>query len=125
MTKKEIKDLAKQIMKEMDKQGLDMEINLDEDQLERLADSIVDKLLTSYIKEQSEWYTTTTMDNVYNQFKQRSKRKIKKKETESELLGQLAKLMTQLNFHQENEEYEACAEIKREIDIVNDKLSKL
>ena len=125
MTKKEIKDLAKAIMDEMDREGLDMEIVLDKKQLNMLADSIVDKLLTSYIKEQSEWYTTTTMDNVYNQFKQRSKRKIKKKETESELLGQLAKLMTQLNFHQENEEYEACAEIKREIDIVNDKLSKL
>ena len=53
------------------------------------------------------------------------KRKTKKKETESELLGQLAKLMTQLNYHQELEEYEACAEIKKEIDIVNDKLSKL
>ena len=49
----------------------------------------------------------------------------KKAETESELLGQLAKLMTQLNYHQELEEYEACAEIKKEIDIVNDKLSKL
>ena len=33
--------------------------------------------------------------------------------------------MTQLNFHQENEEYEECAEIKKEIDVVNDKLSKL
>ena len=42
-----------------------------------------------------------------------------------ELLGQLAKLMTQLNYHQELEEYEACAEIKKEIDIVNDKLSKI
>ena len=125
MTKKEIKDLAKAIMDEMDREGLDMEIVLDKKQLNMLADSIVDKLLTCYIKEQSEWYTTTTMDNVYNQFKQRSKRKIKKKETESELLGQLAKLMTQMNFHQENEEYEACAEIKKEIDIVNDKLSKL
>ena len=125
MTKKEIKDLAKQIMNEMDREGLDMEIVLDNKQLNKLADIIVDKLLTSYIKEQAEWYTTSTMDDIYNQFKQRPKRKTKKKETESELLGQLAKLMTQMNFHQENEEYEACAEIKKEIDIVNDKLSKL
>ena len=125
MTKKEIKDLAKAIMDEMDREGLDMEIVLDKKQLNMLADSIVDKLLTDYIKEQAEWYTTTTMDDIYNQFRQRSKRRTKKKETESELLGQLAKLMTQMNFHQENEEYEACAEIKKEIDIVNDKLSKL
>ena len=65
------------------------------------------------------------MDDIYNTFKQKPKTKNKKKQTESELLGELAKLMTQLNYHQELEEYEACAEIKKEIDIVNDKLSKL
>ena len=66
------------------------------------------------------------MDDIYSQFRQRPKRSTtKKRESESELLGQLAKLMTQMNYHQENEEYEECAEIKKEIDIVNDKLSKL
>ena len=94
-------------------------------EMNELADMIVDKLLTTYIREQATWYSTSTMDNIYNQFKQRPKRRTKKKETESELLGQLAKLMTQMNYHQENEEYEECAEIKKEIDIVNDKLSKL
>ena len=125
MTKKEIKELAKAIMDEMDREGLDMEIVLDKKQLNMLADSIVDKLLTSYIREQAQWYTTSTMDDIYNQFKQRPKRKTKKKDTESELLGELAKLMTQMNFHQDREEYEECAEIKKEIDVVNDKLSKL
>ena len=94
-------------------------------EMNELADLIVDKLLTTYIWEQSMWYTSSTMDDIYNTFKQRPKRKNKKKDTESELLGQLAKLMTQLNYNQELEEYEACAEIKKEIDIVNDKLSKL
>ena len=94
-------------------------------EMNELADMIVDKLLTTYIREQAQWYTTSTMDDIYNQFKQRPKRRTKKKDIESELLGQLAKLMTQLNFHQDKEEYEACAEIKKEIDIVNDKLSKL
>ena len=125
MTKKEIKTLAKAIMDEMDREGLDMEIVLDKKQLNMLADSIVDKLLTSYIREQAQWYSTSTMDDIYNQFKQRPKRRTKKKETESELLGQLAKLMTQMNYHTDLEEYEACVEIKKEIDIVNDKLSKL
>jgi len=94
-------------------------------EMNELADMIVDKLLTTYIREQATWYTTSTMDDIYNHFRQKSKRKNKKKDTESELLGQLANLMTQLNFHQDKEEYEACAEIKKEIDIVNDKLSKL
>ena len=94
-------------------------------EMNELADMIVDKLLTTYIREQATWYTTSTMDDIYNQFKQRPKRRTKKKDTESELLGQLAKLMTQLNFHQDKEEYEECAEIKKEIDIINDKLSRL
>jgi len=126
MTKKEIKELASALMDEMDREGLDMEIVLDSKQLNMLADSIVDKLLTNYIRKQATWYSTSTMDEIYNAFQNRpKKRKTKKKETESELLGQLAKLMTQLNYHQELEEYEACAEIKKEIDIINDKLSRL
>ena len=94
-------------------------------EMNELADMIVDKLLTTYIREQATWYTTSTMDDIYNQFKQKPKKKTKKTETESELLGQLAKLMIQLNYHQELEEYEECADIKKEIDVVNDKLSKL
>ena len=94
-------------------------------EMNKLADLIVDKLLTTYIKDQATWYTNSTMDDIYNTFKQKPKRKSKKKENESELLGQLAKLMTQLNYHTDLEEYEECAEIKKEIDIVNDKLSKL
>ena len=93
--------------------------------MNELADMIVDKLLTTYIREQATWYTSSTMDDIYRQFKQTPKRKTKKKMTEADLLGELAKLMTKLDYHQTNEEYEICAEIKKEIDIVNDKLSKL
>ena len=125
MTKKEIKELAKAIMNEMDKEGLDMEIVLDNKQLNKLADSIVDKLLTNYIREQATWYSTSTMDNIYNTFKQKPKRKSKKKMTESDLLGELAKLLTKLEYHKNNEEYEICAEIQKKINDVNEKLSKL
>ena len=93
--------------------------------MNKLADIIVDKLLTTYIREQATWYTTSTIDDIYHQFRQTPKKRTKKVDTESELLGQLAKLMTQLNFHQDKEEYEECAEIKKEIDIINDKLSRL
>ena len=94
-------------------------------EMNELADMIVDKLLTTYIREQATWYTSSTMDDIYNQFKQTPKKRTKKKDSESELLGELASLMTQLNYHQDLEEFEECAEIKKEIDIVNDKLSKL
>ena len=55
--------------------------------MNELADMIVDKLLTTYIREQAMWYTSSTMDDIYNQFKQTPKRKTKKKMTEADLLG--------------------------------------
>ena len=94
-------------------------------EMNELADMIVDKLLTTYIREQATWYTTSTMDDIYNTFRSRPKRRTKKQMTEADLLGELAKLMTKLDYHTSNEEYEICAEIKKQIDIVNDKLSKL
>ena len=94
-------------------------------EMNKLADLIVDKLLTTYIREQATWYTTSTMDDIYNTFKQKPRKKTKKKMTESDLLGELAKLMTKLDYHQSKEEYEICAEIKKQIDDVNDKLNEL
>ena len=94
-------------------------------EMNELADIIVDKLLTTYIREQAAWYTTSTMDELYNTFKSRPKRKTKKRMTESDLLGELAKLMTKLDYHTEREEYEICAELKKQIDEVNEQLGNL
>ena len=96
-----------------------------EKEMNKLADIIVDKLLTTYIREQAAWYTTSTMDELYNTFRSKPKRKTKKRMTESDLLGELAKLMTKLDYHTEREEYELCAEIKKQIDEVNKKLGEL
>ena len=93
--------------------------------MNELADIIVDKLLTTYIREQAQWYTTSTMDELYNTFRNKPKRKTKKKKTESDLLGELAKLMTKLDYHTEREEYEICAELKKQIDEVNEQLGNL
>ena len=94
-------------------------------EINELEDMIVDKLLTTYIRENATLYTSSTMDDIYHQFKQKPKKRTKKKDTESELLGDLAKLLTKLEYHKEKEEYELCAELQKEIDIVNEKLSKL
>ena len=94
-------------------------------EMNELADMIVDKLLTTYIREQAMWYTTSTIDELYNTFRNKPKRKTKKEITESDLLGELAKLMTKLDYHTKKEEYEICAELKKKIDDVNDKLNKL
>ena len=93
--------------------------------MNELADMIVDKLLTTYIREQATWYTSSTMDDIYHQFKQTPKKRNKKQMTESDLLGELAKLLTKLDYHKEKEEYEICAEIQKKIDDVNKKLSEL
>jgi len=95
-------------------------------EMNELADIVVDKLLTAYIKQQATWYSTSTMDDLYHTLKRMSpKRKTKKQLNEADLLGELAKLMTKLDYHQSKEEYEICAEIKKQIDDVNDKLNKL
>ena len=88
-------------------------------EMNKLADIIVDKLLTTYIKEQSKWYTTNTFDL----FMQNSRKPVES--SEEKLLGELASLMTQLNLHQEKEEYEKCAEIKKKIDKLKKKINKL
>ena len=93
--------------------------------MNELADIIVDKLLTTYIREQAQWYTTSTMDELYNTFRNKPKRKTKKQMTESDLLGELAKLLTKLDYHKEREEFEICAELKVKIDEINEKLGKL
>tara|TARA_Y100001938_G_scaffold28055_1_gene37752 strand:+ start:80 stop:376 length:297 start_codon:yes stop_codon:yes gene_type:complete len=94
-------------------------------EMNKLADIIVDKLLTTYIREQATWYTTSTLDEIYGKFQPKKKRKTKKQMNESDLLGELAKLMTKLDYHTEREEYELCAEIKKQIDEVNKKLGEL
>ena len=88
-------------------------------EMNKLADIIVDKLLTTYIKEQSKWYSTNTFDMFLEQSKK------PKNNTEEELLGELASLMTQLNLHQEKEEYEKCAELKIKIEKLKKKIDNL
>ena len=93
-------------------------------EMNELADIIVDKLLTTYIREQAQWYTTSTLDEIYGKFRP-NKHQTRKQVTEADLLGELAKLMTKLDYHTEREEFEICAELKKQIDDINDKLGKL
>jgi polyhydroxyalkanoate synthesis regulator phasin len=88
-------------------------------EMNKLADLIVDKLLTTFIKDQARWYTTNTFDMFMEQNRK------SKTSTEEQLLGELASLMTQLNLHQEKEEYEKCAKIKKKIDELRKKINKL
>jgi len=94
-------------------------------EMNKLADLIVDKLLTTYIREQSDWYSTNTFSDVSNMFSKSKKRKAKKPETEDELLGELAKLLTQIEYHKQDENYEKCAKLQEKVDKINKKLEEL
>tara|TARA_R100001463_G_scaffold49000_1_gene98480 strand:+ start:395 stop:697 length:303 start_codon:yes stop_codon:yes gene_type:complete len=100
---------------------------MDDKDLNKLADLIVDKLLTKYIEEQTQWYSNSTFTNLSDLYssKKRKKKKVDKPLTEDELLGELAKLLTQIEYHKTDENYEKCAKLQKKIDDINDKLSKL
>jgi hypothetical protein len=100
---------------------------MNDKELNRLADLIVDKLLTKYIEEQTQWYTNNTSINLSNLYspKKRKKKKADKPLTEDELLGELAKLLTQIDYHKTDENYEKCAELQKKVDEINKKLKEL
>jgi predicted esterase YcpF (UPF0227 family) len=100
---------------------------MNDDELNRLADLIVDKLLTKYIEEQTQWYSNSTFTNLSDLYspKKKKKKKADKPLTEDELLGELAKLLTQIDYHKTDENYEKCAELQKKVDEINKKLKEL
>ena len=96
-------------------------------ELNKLADLIVDKLLTKYIEEQTQWYSNSTFTNLSDLYspKKKKKNKANKPLTEDELLGELANLLTQIDYHKPDENYEKCAELQKKVDEINRKLKEL
>ena len=116
MTKKEIRDLAGELMKEMNKTDLEMDINLDKKQLSRLSNQIVAKFsqLRELITYHDKLYNMTQVDWDYINMTE-----------QEELLGELAKLMTLMNIFTDKEEYEKCALLKARIKDIKRKLKKI
>jgi phosphoenolpyruvate carboxylase len=112
MTKKEIKDLAKELIKEMGKADLELDVNLDEPNLEILATKIVAKLVD--LRGIVNWYETSTYQNDYS-FEMTE---------EEQLLSELAKCMTLMNMYTSKEEYEKCAVLRSRIIKIKRKLKK-
>ena len=112
MTKKEIRDLAKELMIEMDKTDLEMDIHLDNKTIEKLATVIVSKLVD--LRDIVSWYETSTQQGEYR-FEMTE---------EERLISELAKCMTLMNVYTDKEEYEKCAVIKKKIDRIKRKLKK-
>ena len=118
MTKTEVKNLAKSLMDEMDKTGLDIGIHLDDSTLNALAIKIVGRMVK--LKSMEDWFHRVSKSdmgwNVAYQDLELTE--------EEEALGEAAKLMTLMNMFKEDEAYEKCAIIKGRMDEVNRILRK-
>jgi len=106
MTKKEIKDLAKELLNTMNKTPLEMDVAMDDKSLDVLSAKIVARLVQ--LKELTMWHnklhSLTQVDWDYIDMTD-----------EEELLSELAKLMTLMNLYTDKEQYEKCSLLKARI----------
>ena len=105
MTKKEIKDLAKELLNNMNTTPLEMDVAMDEQSLSILSAKIVARLIQ--LKELTMWHDRLHMTQVDWDY-------IDMTEGE-DLLSELSKLMTLMNLFTDKEEYEKCSLLKARI----------
>jgi hypothetical protein len=118
MTKTEIKNLAKNLLDEMESTGLVQDIHLDESTLNTLAIKIVSRMVK--LKSMEDWFKHVSKSDVawnvaYDDLELTE---------EEDAIGEAAKLMTLMNLFKEDEEYEKCAIIKDRMEEVNKILRK-
>jgi hypothetical protein len=92
------------------------ELKITELELNALATKIVNRMVK--LKTMEEWY-----QHIYNSEIASSNDELILTE-EEDALGEAARLMTLMNLFQEDEQYEKCAIIKRQMDRVNKILKK-
>ena len=106
MTKKEIKDLAKEVLVQMNLTPLDVDVCMDDKSLDVLSAKIVARFVS--LKELTSWYNALhPMSQLDMDFLDITE--------EEELLAELAKLMTLMNLFTDKEEYEKCSLLKARI----------
>ena len=105
MTKKEIKDLAKELLNSMNTTPLEMDVAMDDKSLDMLSAKIIARLVQ--LRELTTWLDRSHMTQVDWEYIDMSE--------EEDLLGELAKLMTLMNLFTDKEEYEKCSLLKARI----------
>ena len=116
MTKKEIKDLAKELLNSMNTTPLEMDVAMDDKSLDVLSAKIVARL--AQLKQLTNWLDTSRyMNEVDWEYLDTTE--------EEELLSELAKLMTLMNLFTEKEEYEKCSLLKARIRDIKGKLKQI
>ena len=114
MTKKEIKDLAKELLNTMNNTPLEMDVAMDDKSLSVLSAKVVARLVQ--LKELTMWHDRLHMTQVDWDYIDMSE--------EEELLAELAKLMTLMNLYTEKEEYEKCSLLKARIRDIKSRLKE-
>ena len=92
--------------------------NMTEKELNTLAMKIVSRMMR--IKTIENWFQHVTSTDMANAVDYENLELTE----EQDAVGEIAKLMTLINWFQEDEEYEKCAVIKRRLDVVNEILKK-
>ena len=105
MTKKEIKDLAKELLNTMNRTPLEMDVAMDDRSLDILSAKIIARLVQ--LKELTMWHDRLHMTQVDWDYIDMTE--------EEDLLSELAKLMTLMNLYTDKEEYEKCSLLKARI----------
>ena len=114
MTKKEIKELAKELLNTMNRTPLEMDVAMDDKSLDVLSAKIVARFVS--LKELTMWHDRLHMTQVDWDYIGMTE--------EEELLGELAKLMTLMNLYTDKEEYEKCSLLKARIRDIKRKLKE-
>ena len=114
MTKKEIKELAKEVLIQMNITPLDVDVAMDDQSLDILSAKIVARFVS--LKELTMWHDRLHMTQVDWDYIDMTE--------EEDLLSELAKLMTLMNLYTEKEEYEKCSLLKARIRDIKSKLKE-
>ena len=105
MTKKEIKELAKEVLVQMNLTPLDVDVCMDDKSLDVLSAKVVARLIQ--LKELTMFHDRLNLTQVDWNYIDITE--------EEDLLSELAKLMTLMNLYTDKEEYEKCALLKARI----------
>ena len=116
MTKKEIKDLAKELLSQMNRTPLEMDATMNDEALDVLSAKITARFIS--LRELTMWHdrlqNLTQIDWDYINMTE-----------EEDLLSELAKLMTLMNLYTDKEQYEKCALLKARIKDIKRRLKRL
>jgi len=114
MTKKEIKELAKEVLVQMNLTPLDVDVCMDDKSLDVLSAKVVARLIQ--LKELTMFHDRLNLTQVDWNYIDMTE--------EEDLLSELAKLMTLMNLFTDKEEYEKCALLKARIKDIKYKLKE-